>query len=268
MGARRSDGSAAMSILDLPCPFGIDAADDDLYWTNRPGAPGGSIWTAKSDGTGVHVFADGLHSPGAIKVDSTSVYWSDEDGIHAQSRTQHEPPRVVASTDGFDSNTIQSVFVIDDQYVYWIEPRGFGQGGIFRAEKSGGTPEQLVVVDQPLGLAISSAGLFWAEEESYQKYSLSFLAPGDQTPSRLTEMSDAPNALSAFADTAYWVEGSDEDPGSVLGVRIGQSQPFTIATGQSQPNAITADAKYVFWSNVNYPEVVGHNGEVRRACRP
>jgi len=70
------------------------------------------------------------------------------------------------------------------------------------------------------------------------------MALGDQTPSRLTEMPGAPNALSAFADTAYWVEGSDEEPGSVQGLRIGQSQPFTIATGQSQPNAITADAKY------------------------
>jgi len=269
-GARRGDGSTAMSIPDLPCPFGIEAADDDLYWTNRPGFSGGSIWTAKSDGTGVHVFADGLRSPGTIKVDSTSVYWNDDTGIHAQSRTQHESPRVIASIDGLDSNTIQSTLVIDDQYVYWIEPYGFGPGGIFRAEKSGGAPKQLVV-DQPLGLAISSAGLFWVEQETFQTYALSFLAPGDQTPTRLTEMPNAPNApnaLSAFGDTAYWVEGSDEEPGSVLGIRIGQSQPFTIATGQSQPNAITADAKYVFWSNVNYPEVVGYDGEVRRACRP
>ncbi len=271
-GARRSDASGAVLIAyNLPCPVGIVAFGDDLYWTNQPGASGGSVWTAKTNGDNVRVLADDLDYPTTIRADADYVYWYEEgypeSGIYRIDPAGGAPPELFATVANVDSETLSAV-VLDEQYVYWIDRgSGLANGGVFRASKIQGEAELLAEVNGPLELALSAQGLFWLSEPTYQNYALSFMGWTDPAPTVLTSPPSRPSALSAFLDFAYWVQQNDDSTGSVYGIQLGQSQPFPIAADQPSPVALAADADYVFWANQNYPELVGHNGEIMRACR-
>jgi hypothetical protein len=271
-GARRSDASGALLLADdLPCPVAIAAFGDDLYWTNQPGASGGSIWTAKTNGEDVRILVDDRDYPSTIRADANHVYWYEEgfpdSGVYRMQRDGEAPAELVAPVHDVASETLSAV-VIDEQHVYWID-RGdaFASGGIFRAAKGEGEVELLAEVEGPRELALSTQGLFWVSEPTYENYTLSFLGWTDLTPTVLTSLPRRPSAVSAFSDFAYWVQQDSDSTGSVHGIQLGQGQPFQLATDQPSPVAITADADYVFWANQNYPDLAGYNGEIVRVCR-
>jgi hypothetical protein len=266
-GARRVDGSAAMVIGDVPCPGDVVAIDDDIYWTNHPGAAGGSLWTAKNDGQQVRILADRLNYPTTIHADANDVYWFDVGGIYKVSRRHPDPPELFTAIEHLDSG-IESAFVIDEGYVYWLDEGRFKEGGIFRAQKSGGDPERLIGSTQPLELAISTAGLFYVEELRYQEFAISFWARDDATTTMLTMTTLRPQALVAFDNEVYWTEGEHRMPGAVYRMQEGESQPSLIASGQADPGSMAVDAQYLFWTAHNFPGSPGYNGQVMRACRP
>jgi hypothetical protein len=266
MGARQADGSGAVAILDQPCPYGIAAIDDDLYWTNKPGIPAGSVWTARSNGQNARPFVEGLNHPSTIRVDSVHVYWFDGDGIYRSRRDGGGPPELFAAIEYLDSQIV-STFVLDERYVYWIDGGPLGDGRVLRAAKSGGDLEILAAIGQPFEIAISSEGLFWIEDRNFQELALFMLRWDDETPALLAALSERPRALDAFRTEAYWVQGESFSPGFVYGISAGDSAPFVVATDQPAPLAIAVDTQYVFWANMDYLEAVGHNGQIVRACR-
>lgn len=269
-GARRSDGSAAMVINNLPCPSGVTAIDDDVYWTNHPGAAGGSIWAAKSNGEKPRILADKLRYPTTIRADADHVYWYDsvEYGVYRISRTLAAPYELFAKVARAGSS-IDSAFVIDERYVYWLDDGEFDDGGLFRADKSGGNPELIAAIGTPRELAISSEGLFWVEEPNYDQYAVFFLGWSDAAPTLLTSPSERPQALVAFDRQAYWSQGNYRKPGGVFQAVVGQSQTTPIADAQSEPGSLAIDADFLFWTNHNFAESsVGSYGQLMRMCRP
>jgi hypothetical protein len=265
MGARRDDGTRTVRLAHVPCPLAVAAADDDLYWTNTPGFLSSSVWTAKNTGQGAHALATGLRSPSTIRVDAQSVYWNDFDGIYAISRHQSATPQRVVAVDQIDSAKF-SAFVIDDHYIYWTDQAPYGKGGVFRVEKSGGSPEQLVAVEHAMAIALSSAGLFWLEETSFQEFAVSFYDWNTRAAVQLTTITTQPFDLAAFGDQVYWAEiGANGGPGYVRFARVGQTGSVQIV-GQQHPVAVAVDDKYVFWSDQALTSG-DSTGAIDRACR-
>jgi hypothetical protein len=263
MGARRVDGSAAFALLDQPCPSAVTANGDDIYWTNQPG-PSGSVWTARRNGDNARAFASGLSYPSTIRADTEYVYWSELGSIYRQARDGHGKPELF-SKGSVDSQSVSGL-VLDDRYVYWLDASGV-RGQVLRAEKSNGAPQTVAVIGRPMELAISSEGLFWIEEMSFEVYLIARLGWNDQSPTSLVTRPLRPSGLAAFAGDVYWVESNGLPSGSVYGLRAGDAEPFVIGADQPGPLGVVVDAQYLFWADQNYDDIVGNNGEIFRACR-
>jgi hypothetical protein len=265
VGARRTDGSAAVAIPSLPCPLAIAAIDDDLYWTTNPGFGAGSVWTARSNGENVRMLAKGVTYGRTIQADLEDIYWSDSDGIYKLPRDGSGSTTRFASIDYPDSQ-VTSIFVLDDRFVYWIDDRPL-DGLVLRAAKSGGAPEELATARHPLAIALSSEGLFWLDSSGIGQVDLYVLASGGGSPMHLATLTERSHGLSAFGTEAYWVDGDGNASGNVYRIGIGESAPSVVAQGEPGPVTTAADDKYLFWANVNYDEIVGADGEIVRICR-
>ena len=264
MGARRSDGSAAFAILDQPCPRSLAEAGDALYWV-----AGDAIRTGKKGGGDASVFFDGQFDLAAVHADAEHVYWRGDRTISRQRRNQTAPVEIFTDT-AYRVNASRILdFELDDRYVYWLE-EGFFEAIVYRADKADSSrgPEPLVQTDRAVELAVSSEGIFWIEELDYPRVGIFALGWDDEEPTLLIERPDQVDALAAFRDEAYWVEGGDDEPGFVHGIRAGGNQPFLSVGDQNGPRAIAVDEQYVFWINQNTSEVAGHAGEIKRVCRP
>lgn len=262
MGARRVDGSRAMAIPGLPDPVSVTAFDDELYWTNRDG----SVRAANRDGSNMHVLAEGPSYPTTIGADADHVYWF-ADGIYRVARDGGGSPELFTAVENLVYGTV-SAFVLDDEYVYFIDQGNFIEGEVRRAAKSGADAEILASATGPTEIAISSEGIFWVEQPSSVQFRIFMLGWGDDSPRLLAERSNQLLSLAAFADQVYWAESSNTiEDGFVYSLRAGESEAHLIADVQVGVGAIAVDEEYLFWVNQNLLELGGLNGQIYRTCR-
>jgi hypothetical protein len=260
-GVRRADGSAAFMLDRIACPNNIVVSGDDLFWTDHFI---GASWisTAKRDGTQARPLFKQARALQGLRVDAQNIYYFDTDGIYQVDRPAMTKPRTFVRVELVNGDT-QSPFVIDDKNVYWIDEGSTQPGGVYRAAKADGVPVRLAAVDQPEELAISSAGLFWADDNLVEPH-LSFLAWGETTPQLLAVRSLVPNSLAAVGNDLYWVEGGADHPGGVYHLTVGKRDVSEIVK-ESTPFSISADSQFVFWTDANEPN--DYNGSVMRMCR-
>jgi hypothetical protein len=266
--ANRVNGSQTVDIDGLPCPRGVAVAGDDVYITNNPGAIGGSLWTARTNGENVRVLVEGLHSPTTVHADTTHVYFADDDKVRRVTREGSGQPELITTAESVNSNTVNA-FVLDERYVYWIdEGRLADDGNIRRSPKAGGFPDIVAAAEKPLEIAISDAGLFWVDEIHFERYAIVFLPWGAAAPIEIATTAVRPSSLAAVADEAYWVENPEYRDGIVRGVSARTLEPIFFEPTESTVSSVIVDDDYVFWTTFEAPEEIGNNGHVFRACRP
>ena len=257
------DGSSPVALAeDLPCPFAIAVHDGDVFWTTQPNAWDGVVMMAPRTGDGARTLAD-ADSPLTVAADSDYVFYADREGIYRLERATNAEPMLLAPVDLTSTLTV-SALALDDEHVYWIDPGQFDAGHIFRMEKSGGEPVALADTRRPQELALSSLGLFWLEERSFQDLQIQLLRFGETVP---TSVAAAPGAhtLVAAENSVYWATGDGYSTGALYGIEPGAPEPFFVLEGEKGPDALALDSDYLYWANEGAG--AGYDGELVRACR-
>jgi hypothetical protein len=257
-------GPAAVLTGTLPCPNSLAVRDGGVFWANVPGLRG-AIMTMPSPSGTIHRLDLTGRDPVTVVADADAIYWAeldgiDEDGIYRSSLALDSPPVLLAEVVYADWQSPHQV-VLDDRFVYWTDQDYSPDPGLIqRVAKTGGIPEVLATAKKPRELAISSAGIFWIEEPSYNQVVIRMLDWSARALPTTLASAPAALALAARGDTVYWTSGT-YDSGSIHRIRVGDSEPVTIVDGEPGIGAIALDEQYVYWATA------ASEGEIARTCR-
>jgi hypothetical protein len=163
IGRANLDGSGVNSaFISGIRPFSVAVDGAHIYWADHDA---GAIGRANLDGTGVTPrFITGAHDPLGVTSDGAHVYWAN----HADATIGR------ASVDGtqVDQGFVSSPYApagapsaldvaVDSDHVYWSSSstQGIGRANL---DGSGGQLDWLFRVDQPYGVDVDGAHIWWA----------------------------------------------------------------------------------------------------------
>jgi hypothetical protein len=264
------DGTNPIPLASrLPCPKSIAVNGGGVFWSNIPQlAAGGVIMAIPSPGAELRRLDLPTESqyPASVAADARSVYWAEvdalgEDGVYKSNRTLTAEPVLLAEIVNADWRVPHQI-VLDDDYVYWTD-RDYppDPGLIQRVRKAGGIPEPLATAKDPRELAISSRGLFWIEEPTFDAPIIKMLdwSDIDAAPRFIANAPDV-GMLAAADDTVYWASG-DFLRTRIYKIRIGDSEPVPMTDEEIGIGSITVDGDYLYYM-AGYSEQ-----EIIRICR-
>jgi len=260
------DGGGTTTLANKsPCPNSLAVHRDGVFWSNDPGlGVQGILMALPSPGAEVRKLSVGGGYAQGIQADVDSVYFAeldgiDEDGIYKTNHNLDGPPQLLAEIVNAEWSTPHPL-VLDEEYVYWAD-QDFGNdpGLIQRVAKGGGIPKTMATAADPRELAISSAGLFWLEEPTYQQVVIRVLQWNSSMPKTVIDSPDA-HILAAYGDTVYWVDGTYE-ASTLQRLRLGESKPDILVQVPSHIAAFTVDQDYL------YVAVANNDGDIIRICR-
>jgi hypothetical protein len=186
-----------------------------LYWTDGAG----TVNEANLDGSNPHVIATGQPIPGGVAVNSTSLYWSDQNGIMQAGLDGSNPHLIVTHQAGVLG------IAVNGSNLYWAIN---SNGTVWEAGLDGSNPHPIGGPQLfPGAVAVNGSNVYWADAGG---------APGTGT---ITEASlDGSNAhvivggrtggsiLAVDSSHLYWT-GS----GTITEAGLDGSNPQTIITG-------------------------------------
>lgn len=124
-----------------------------------------------------------------------------------------------------------------------------GESGAAGAAGAGGAAETLTTAVEPRELAISSRGLFWIEEPTYDEPIVSMLDWSDiEAAPRVIASAPGAWALAARGDEVYWITGAALSA-SIYRIRIGEAEPELLVEGERMLGSLTVDDHYLYWAS-------------------
>jgi hypothetical protein len=186
----------------------IDAPTSDGTSSNPDAACTASLASALA------ILATNQHSPGAIAVDSTYVYWTDIDAAEG------------------------------------VLP---GTGRVMRVSKCGGPPITLASagMDEAVGIALDETSIYWTVDSLSNAMSGSVvrLAKDGGAPITLASgMFQQPSYIVVDATNAYWSNfGSSSTDGTVMKMPLEGGDVVTVASSQAGIDGLTEDATSLYW---------------------
>lgn len=181
---------------------------DSVFWAN---GCGGAIGMTDKIGGGAELLVSGQYGVVDLAVDGENVYWViDCQSVHcclpgvevAAAALSDGEPVLLAGT---DSPSAQSI-AIDDSHVYWTTL----DRGVWRVEKAGGVPEQLVTEGTFGDIVVRNGAIYVAgfvpslsSEDSFDIFTL------DATDGSLAQLTQGERVQSFDVDgdgALYWID--------------------------------------------------------------
>jgi hypothetical protein len=215
---------------------GINATGDGAF-------ANASITVSGGGGSGLVSLASGENNPIAVAVDSTSVYWTDSNGIK-KAAIGGGSATTLATSSGYN-------LAVDATNVYWTT----AGGAVMKVGIGGGSATTLVSSGgqgNTFGIAIDSTYVYWTAQSAGPPNSGTVcrvaIAGGGVTT--LASGLSRPQGIAVNSSSVYWTNPSD---GTVVMMAIGGGMTTTIASpgNTTPPTAITLDATSVYWTQSN-----------------
>jgi len=253
-----------------------------------------SVYSTPSGGGSVSQVDQSLSfAPEALAIDSSSIYWSD----NQQDLLYSSPvnggtglPFSVGST-AMD-NPLPFGVVAFGPNVYWGGMADAGVGSITVRPLNGNNPPVVIATGawMPNGLAADNGSVYWTDSIHGNIYRVGINGGTIQTVATAQTGAagiavDGNNIYWAAAQTGFVVaqpldgglstiiarneltptrlaiDGlsifwTDHDNGLIMKAPLDGGNPLPVAAGQNGPNAIAVDSNYVYWTNANGNQVM------------
>ena len=214
-----------------------------VYWVGT-NFGGGSVNAISRGGGTVTVLAGDPHSPVAVAVDATNVYWISGGAVHQ------------APISGGSTITLASglnypfSLVVRGTHVYWAD----AAKGTVNEVPVGGGPVTALASGQsyPGSVAAGSTHVYWISGGAVKEVPV-----GGGSVTTLVSGQNGPNSVAVDSTYVYW---TDSVSGTVNRVPIGGGSVTTLATGQKLPHSVAVHGTHVYWAN--YDSFDGGTGTV------
>jgi hypothetical protein len=268
-------------------PQGIAVNDSVVAWGNYASGHGdGSVVVVGLDG-GSPITIASSGEPGAIALDSTSVYWQDwANDLVMKAPLDGGAPTTLATAAG--------PVAVSGSNIYWIQDVSLvgmpTAGGVTTtlASVTSSAPVLAMfangsrvcwigddVQDVPIGggtittvaqdvywgrnlvtdLAVDATSAYWLYVGNAGTAVMKAPLTGGTEVTMATRMpSNQPASIAVDARNAYWTESGigPSASGTILSVPVGGGTPTTLAIQQPGPNGIAVDATSVYWANAGF----------------
>lgn len=229
-------------------PVALSALDaDNIFWTSRANF---RVLRTPRDGGDVEVFHDsgaGFH-PYGIAVDSTHVYWSEDDSEGRIMRKGIGLGDLDAAEEIAIDQGSPRLIAIDATHVYWPS---FDDGNIYRVLKGGGTIE--TVATGPAGamaVQVDGTHVFWTNNNATTGHVMRAPKAGG-TKQQLAGGQAGPHSLTLSDDTVYWTNLTGQE---VFKVSKGGGGELEVANGQEGASGIFVNDTHLYWTTTTTVE--------------
>ncbi len=180
--------------------------------------------------------SSGLNSPLRVAVDSTNIYWTENNDTGTVKKVSISGGTVTTLASGLND---PAGIAIDSTNVYWTEENS--NGTVKKVSISGGTVTTLASgLSNPADIAVDSTNIYWTEDTTVKKVSIS-----GGTATTLASGQSYPYGIAVDSTSVYWAEFSS---GTVKKVSISGGTATTLASGLSSPDNIAVDSSNVYWT--------------------
>lgn len=185
--------------------------------------------------------AAGLYMPGAIAVDDTNAYYSDQTSVVAIPLAGGAPLSLAPG------QGLPTSLALEDGRLYWTN---FTEGTVRSVPVAGGTSTVLVSGQSyPQFVAVAGADVYWVNSPGYPD-AVSVVPRDESEPSVLYSTSNGISSIAADASGAYFTVGAD--PGSPETGMLVHASPsgdeiVTLAEGQASPRGVALRDGQVYW---------------------
>ncbi len=262
LGGCDSPGVQAIAVNQDPDYIAVD--ETSVYWTNLvPGGPGvagtAAIVKTPLDGGAINTVATfSENGNGRIFVDSTYLYWVDDNAVPSASIMR-------VGKDGGTPTTVASALTvtgltIDSANVYWSESNATG-AAVVKADKVSRAPVTLVTLaalTYPGALAVDAANLYYSADindgQGNHTGALMSVPILGGTPLTLASSTETfgPFAVAVAGGSVYYVVEPYPPPpssrtGTLMKVPVGGGAAISLASEASAVLALAVDSANVYW---------------------
>ena len=183
--------------------------------------------------------SSGLNSPLRVAVDSTNIYWTENNSSGTVKKVSISGGTVTTLASGLSN---PADIAVDSTNIYWTEDTTVKKVSI-----SGGTATTLASGQSyPYGIAVDSTSVYWAEFSSGTVKKVSI---NGGTATTLASGLSSPDNIAVDSSNVYWTEFTAT--GTVKKVSISGGTVTTLASGLNKPWDIAVDSANVYWTENN-----------------
>jgi hypothetical protein len=239
---RRARALAVAFALALPA-CGARSTLDAAGGTSSPTT--GSTTSSEAGGGTTVVLATSPPGNYGIAVNTTTVFWTSEDGNVRSVPIAGGPVTTLAS-----GQTSPEGIAADEVNVYWVNAASFaGEVLSLSAHDPGGSP-LLIANGQPRPeyIAIDHENIYWTETDG-EAVIASAIGPVPAQGVYLATVQARAAGIAVRGGTVFWADrGSGPGQGSIMaGNAFGPAAPTTLVSGRSYPSAVAVDATSIYW---------------------
>jgi hypothetical protein len=116
--------------------------------------------------------------------------------------------------------------------------------------------------EEPIGIAVNDAGLFWATwgGDTILQLPLPLSGSAPYAPNAIASAQKYPTGIAIGGSIVCWT--NENSAGSVVDIVPGAAAPLTLASSLPDPFGIATDGATIYWSNLGYPTNGGSVVEV------
>ena len=210
--------------------------------TNVYWISGGAVREAPIGGGSAITLASGLSYPFALAVHGTHVYWADA----AKGTVNEVPVGGGPVTTLASGQSYPGLVAADSTHVYWSSG-----GEVNEVPVGGGSVTTLAHGQNGLNsLAVDGEYVYWTDS---LRGTVNRLPIGGGSVTTLATGQKLPHSVAVHGTHVYWAnyDSFDGGTGTVNEVPVGGGTVTTLASGQSEPGSLAADDRNVYWVNVS-----------------
>src|SRR3989338_6933074 len=181
--------------------------------------------------------SSGLNSPLRVAVDSTNIYWTENNSSGTVKKVSISGGTVTTLASGLSN---PADIAVDSTNIYWTEDTTVKKVSI-----SGGTATTLASgLSSPDNIAVDSSNVYWTEFTATGTVKKVSISGG--TVTTLASGLNKPWDIAVDSANVYWTENNDS--GTVKKVSISGGTATTLASGLNYPAGIAVDSTNIYWT--------------------